>query len=309
MRGFPKAKIICKACGREFETIYKWRNKKFCNRDCYTKFRDKVWDENKGEIIELYNKGFGIWNLEKKFGMSHDFFWQKFKELGIPLNPHAKSLGKRLINLNDSEDLWYIIGCIYGDASAYSFPYLQKWGHKENSRVHRVEMTCKDLDFAETLSNSLKNIGANPHFTTKKSETSNQGFLWKICTDCKPLVKFWDSITDEQVLNLTEQYKIPLIRGIFDSDGTFYHNNGQNSCHISTTIEGRAEFIKKLIESLGFGIAIYKSDNTSKIIKGKLMKTNNPFHYSINIRGGKSEIQRFLELIQPSIERKRWKEN
>jgi hypothetical protein len=57
MRGFPRAKIKCQACGKEFETIYKWRNKKYCGMDCYNKKRLEIWEKNKDEIIKLWKMG------------------------------------------------------------------------------------------------------------------------------------------------------------------------------------------------------------------------------------------------------------
>jgi len=55
------------------------------------------------------------------------------------------------------------------------------------------------------------------------------------------------------------------------------------------------DIIKKIYDSLGFRYSIYKNHTR----KQKLV-------YVISLLGGKKEVRRFLELVQPSIPRKRW---
>lgn len=303
MRGFPRAKIKCQTCGREFDVIYKWRNKKYCGMDCYGKKRLELWEKHKEEIISLFKQGYGIWTLEERFGVGHKLIDEKMKELGIIPNPNSRSLTKNMLDLSPSDALYYVLGCCYGDASAYRYQHPQC----ENAEVCRLEMTCKDRDFIEAFDENCQRIGLNTHSITQKpSKTTNQGFLWKVCIDSKAFVDFWDSITDEQMLGLPQEYKIPFIRGIFDSDGCFYHRKNMKA-GISTAREIRAEFLKELVEKMGFKAGIYKSEyNNYQIENPNGFKSNNPFKYSIEIQGGKPEVQRFLETIQPNIERKRW---
>lgn len=303
MRRFPKAKIKCEECGKEFETLYKWRNKIFCNRTCYEKNRSGTWEKHKKEIISLYKQGYGIFTLEEKFGVNHDTIWRKMKELGIPPNPNSRSLSKNMLDLSPSEDLWYVTGCCYGDASVYSYQHHQC----ENAKYHRLEMTCKDRDFIEAFNDSCKKIGLNTHSINKKpSKTALQGFLWKVCVDSKAFqTDWWDKVSDEQVLNTPMEFKIPFMRGIFDSDGCF---SNRRITQITTANEERANFLKNLIMKMGFKAAIYKSEYKNYQVENPKsgFKSNNPFKYSIYIRGGKSEVQRFLEMIEPNIARKRW---
>jgi hypothetical protein len=287
MRRFQKVQIKCEACGKEFETLYKWRNKIYCNRICYEKNRNGAWENHKKEIIALYKQGYGIFTLEEKFGVSHDTIWRKMKELGIPPNPNSRSLSKNMLDLSPSEDLYYILGCCYGDASPYRYAHPQC----ENAEMCRLELTCKDRDFADAFMESCKKIGLNPHFTTRKSETTRQGFQWKVCCDSKAFLDFWGTITDEQMINLPVQFKIPFIRGLFDSEGCFYKKG--NEAKLATT---KHEILfKNMIENIGFRTATYYCSNN--FAKGL---------YSVDIRGGKYEVERFLKMIEPNIERKKW---
>lgn len=293
MRGFPRVKVVCKGCGKEEEVIYKRRNRKYCNRDCYTKFRNKIWEENKDEIIHLWKEGKGMHTLEKEFGIGHDFIWEKMKSLHIPPNPNSRSLMKRMVNLNPSEDLYYVLGCIYGDASAYKYAYPE--GHSPNSFFHRVEMTCKDRDFIEAFQKSLQSLNMRASINSKPSETTDQGFLWKVCVDSKPLYDLWQSITDEKVLKLPKKFKIPLLRGIFDSDGCFC---SFSEAKITSCDKDRILFLQQIINSLGFHTEIRETKND-------YVKTGK--HYDVLVRG--EEVKKFLNLINPNIQRKKWLEN
>jgi len=247
-----------------------------------------TWRNKKNGIIEDYQNGLSLEQLKKKYNISIFLLRKNFRRNGIKLR--GRSFGK-VINLEPNENLFYIIGVLYGDGSAFCYDSYPNKKYK----VCRIMLDCKDLDFAKAFQNSCKKIGLNARLNTKKKTTFKQGFCWRVDCYSKILYNFYQKFDLNSMLNEKRESKIAFIRGIFDSDGCNCKKN--NIVRITTIRKDFALFLKKLLETMNFKSTIYGGKQNSGYCKEK---------YDVVILGGKSENERFLKTIKPNITRKKY---
>jgi intein-encoded DNA endonuclease-like protein len=281
----------CLNCNGEFELGVNNRIK-FCSRKCYDDNKRIFWNENKGKIIELYKHGYGVHSIERLMEgkISHDFLHRLMKEEKIT-HDDSRSLGKVMVNLQPSEDLFYVLGVLHGDG----WIVYGKHHQCKNSKMCRIALDCADKDFADAFYESCKKIGLNPSVWKHKRPKWTQGFCWRVQATSKVFVEWYKKLDYDYFLNANIEYKIPYIRGVFDSDGCNY--KGMN-VKITSVNREFLEMIKKNVDGFNFETKIRKI----------IWKTGY-CHYDINIMGGKEERKRFLNLINPAIKRKRWINN
>ena len=209
------------------------------------------------------------------------------------------SMGKVHLNLKLTRELGYVVGVIFGDGYIGNI-YTRK-GNRKYIIPSRIELKTKDIEFAKEFFKCCKMIGLNPNIHWKKSYKKNgkDYFYWRVVAYSKILVKWINKLNLETILKFPIEFKIGFIRGLFDSDGTFY-NILNYQCKFANTNFKLVEIYRKILSELGFttSICIHKPNNA-----------NWKPYYEVNIVGGKErnkKIKDFLELIQPSIPRKRW---
>jgi hypothetical protein len=159
---------------------------------------------------------------------------------------------------------------------------------------------AKDLDFAKAFKKALKKIKVNSNFMKINKKGMKQGFYFRVQGYSIQLAK-WLKIKPEKLinlLNLSVEYKIALIRGYFDGDGTLQRYEGKRK-KLVAVITGKNRFmmiiLRELVSDIGFKNSIYKCDN-SKGWSGVL--------YQLWIRGSSEETSRFISVIKPNIKRK-----
>lgn len=191
--------------------------------------------------------------------------------------------------LAPSRELWYIVGVVFGDGSVYI---------KKDSPPHfRVELGVTDKEFAKEFFKCLRKIGLNPFLRKNKSKSCKQGFVWNVYANSKIFYK-WFKKNEENlkklILKVSLKFKISFLRGVFDSDGNLYYtkNKKQIGIRIYSTKIKFVNFIRKLMLKMGFKTSLYYEK------KGFCSK------YVIWLLGGNSEVEKFLNLIQPTISRK-----
>lgn len=239
-------------------------------------------------MIAEYQNGKTIRQVANENNIPYTTFHDKLNKV---VKLRDRSLGKIRVRLQNSKELWYLIGVLFGDGSAYSYPHHQS----KNARVYVIELSCKDREFTDEFSRCCRAIGLNPHRSIKSAKTFKQGFAWKARAYSKTFNQWYDKITYNQILNLPREFKIEFLRGIFDSEGCFY--KPQNAAKITNTKIRFINLIKELLALLDFKVSIYY--HTGGFCSA----------YDISLLGGKEKIREFLELINPTIERKKWREN
>lgn len=247
-----------------------------------------AWRNNKNEIVKDYQNGLSLEQLKKKYNVSVFLLRKNFRKNGIELR--GRSFGK-MINLEPSDDFFYIIGVLHGDGSAFCYDNHPNKKYK----IHRIMLDCKDLDFAQAFQNSCQKIGLKARLNTKKKSTFKQGFCWRVDCYSKILYNFYKKFDLNLMLKEKGKYKIAFIRGMFDSDGCNCKKN--NIVRITTIRNDFALFLKKLLETMNFKSTIYGGIQNSGYVKEK---------YDVTILGGKSENKRFLKLINSNIARKKY---
>jgi intein-encoded DNA endonuclease-like protein len=251
---------------------------------------NRIWDEKKDAIINLYNKGYGVHSLERMGYLSHNYLHQRLKAEGIKPNENSRSLSKVMIDLKPSEDLFYILGCCNTDASVFHVKHHQC----ANSKFSKIFLETKDKDFAIAFYKSCKKIGLNPNMCKHDRPKSKKGFAWRVESNSKVFVEWFKTLNYDYILNSEDILKIAFMRGVYDSDGCSI-----NGSKITSTYLDFISFLKSLTDSLNIQTKIYCSKN-------QLAK--NGVKYDLIVMTGKGERKKFLELIKPAMLRKRWKD-
>lgn len=296
--------FTCVNCGNVGWINYPTR--KYCDMKCEFEFKNKrflaekeeKWDDNKEKIIEMRKNGFSLKTLQKRFKLKgKGFLADKLKDVEPERN--ARSFYKVPVNLAMTPDLAYIMGVMEGDGWVTTYKHHQC----ENSNFNSYGLGVIDEDFADTFMEKCKIISLNPRKYKKPCKTAKQGFIWEIAGSSKIFVEFCRQFDKELVLS-NDAYAINYLRGFFDSEGYFYKYKTTNavSCKMSNCDRELLSFIEKLVSRFGFRYSIY--ENMKKFPNRKPFKL-----YDLDIRGGREEIRRFINLIQPSIKRKQWVEN
>lgn len=280
----------CIVCGKQAHS--KGRERKYCSFKCYYKVKNqhylarkiKRWETSKDKIIEMRRNGYRISVLAKEFELSgKDFLKDKLEELGIRQERNPRSFCKVPINLEPSEDLFYVCGVIYGDGWIRN----EKHHQCKNSRMCQIGLDVADKDFALAFSRSCKKIGLNPSVWKQNKEGWTQGYAWRVLSTSMIFVDWFESIKYDFFLDADEKLQIPFIRGVFDSDGS-----STSRPNITAKKEDFILFMKEIIENIGFSVNLKYYEKWD--------------FYRIYINGDKNEQGRFLEVIIPEIKRKRW---
>jgi len=251
-----------------------------------------TWRNKKNEIIKDYQNGLSLEQLKKKYNISVFLSRKNFRRNEIKLR--GRSFGK-IINLEPNENLFYIIGVLYGDGSAFCYDSYPNKKYK----VCRIMLDCKDLDFARAFQNSCKKIGLKARLNKKKKITFKQGFCWRVDCYSKILYDFYRKFDLNSMLDEKRKHKIAFIRGIFDSEGSNYinHKKGKYGITITTIKKDFSLFLKEIINSIGLEAKTYHHYNQKT---GYTRET-----HRVWILGNKEKRNNFLKIINSNIARKR----
>jgi len=271
--------------------------RKFCSQRCYYVNKNKetaiskkkLWEENKDKIMEMRKNGFSYKTLEKRFRLKGKNSPLRENLKGIRQERNARSFYKVPVNLNPSNDLYYICGVLHGDGWIRNGKHYQN----ENSRMCGIGLDVIDRDFAENFSRCCTNIGLNPALFKHKRKYLKRGFVWRVMAWSSIFVDWFEALDYDHFNNIGNEYKADFLRGIFDSEGSVNKYN----INITSTDYDLMELISNLMEDVGFGNEIKTVDT---VLRGNPYRM---YRIYLNKRDGAKD---FLELIQPSIARKQW---
>jgi len=175
----------------------------------------------------------------------------------------------------------YILGVMFGDGCVWERQMYSKGkkGVKKNGKQYCIELHVKSKKFAYKFREALKNVGLRPHiFKDKNGYFRVRAYAKKFVESFKKLT-FSDieKILSSKKIDYEYELRIRFIRGFYESEGSFQNNK----TFIYNSDFELINFIKKIIESLGFETSLYKQKRG----------------YCLYIKNG----LQFLDLIKPCI--------
>jgi len=181
-------------------------------------------------------------------------------------------------NLSPSRDLSYLIGVLKGDGSVTCSNISRE------SKAYFIKLAVKEKRFAKEFTKKLKEINLKPSFFF--SEGSE---LWIASVSSMKMYK-WYKKRDLDFESI-QMYPKPFLRGIYESDGSYYGQGKPHLYPLVNTDHELVEFVADLLKRFNFETSIYKGR------KGK-------FEWErLYLLGGKEEQRRFIEIIDPCIKR------
>ena len=193
-----------------------------------------------------------------------------------------------------SPSLSYVLGVIDGDG----YVCLER-----KSRNFKVGLNTRDREFAEAFQMALKNIGLKANIYFNKSSK-----MWIVYAYSKPFYSWYRSLTVEEKRKLIQRFPVDYLRGLYDSDGSFYmcksRKNRYPRVMIYNSNIGLLNFARELLAKLGMKsyIHIVHKKGFKSIINGKVAETKRDI-YCLTL--SLSDTRKFISIIKPSIPRKR----
>lgn len=211
-----------------------------------------------------------------------------------------------------TEELGYIIGVILGDGSVM-----------ESDRSKYIALQAKDRDFVEQFGqvfcnwSGLQWDGLNSDNTQMSCSgpiecSGNAINQWRCQKGIKEiyglLIKYQNGdFKVESLLDGSEEFKIGLLRGLYDSEGSILKSCG--IVRFSTTDDKIKLLYMKLVEDL---IGVYLDLDGSWINSNKSTKHKGEFSVTKKNKWGAMDIsiptsytKQFYNIVYPTIERKR----
>jgi len=181
-----------------------------------------------------------------------------------------------LTTISLSPDLAYVLGALLGDGCSDRYE-------------KRITLSVKDEEFADRFAKALRRMGIGVYRRFK------DGF-YHVVGNSLTFHKWLENLSLESLKGIVNSYPIDFLKGFFDAEGSFIvaTKTRQLFCKIHNTREDLIELIKETIVRLGFQVR-------KEVRRYKL---NRKDLYILSILGGKEEVRRFLQLIEP-ISRKR----
>jgi len=198
----------------------------------------------------------------------------------------------KVVNLEPSPSLAYIIGVYFGDASVNIY----------GNYKYRVRLKVVDKEFAEAFARALKEIGANPRIY-EESDGRRKRFVTEATS--KGLYCLLNRPKDV-LFEIARNHPTAFLKGFFDSEGTFNFNSKRGYGYLSASnydIEV-LEFCRELLKGLGMEsrITLTKRKGTKVKLWGKEYEYSSDL-YEIRIYR-KENIFKFYQLIGFTIHRK-----
>lgn len=185
-----------------------------------------------------------------------------------------------------STTLSYILGVLYGDGWVYYYPYR-----------YVIGLNTTDNEFAECFRVALAKIGLHPsRIYTMKRAQENWNDQFRVQAFSKPFYEWFKNLTFDKVHNLlqTPEMKREFIRGFYESEGSLCQSKGYFRVTITNTDMKLLNFVRKILEELGFCFYIYthkqRPKNWAAVSYLGIFRPEN--------------IKRFLVEINPCISRK-----
>ncbi|MBW2674510.1 MAG: hypothetical protein JRD89_14040 [Deltaproteobacteria bacterium] len=237
---------------------------------------DREWLYN-----EHIKEGKSIRQIALEQGVHWNTIQRHLIKNGIPIQKH----GKQYPNLEPSPELSYILGVIAGDGYVSSHSY--------------IELDTKDYAFAQEFRRALKAIGLRANVIERNHWIKNlkrQYHGWKCYIRSVVFVDWFNGLTQEQEEGIAGQYPWEYIRGMFESEGSYYVNtNGSAEVVFSNFDYNLLLMVQRLLTLLGYESNIYEREHKEPF-KGREIT-----EYSLHLLGSSKEKHEFIKKLNPVI--------
>lgn len=195
-----------------------------------------------------------------------------------------KRMPKIKVNLADSEDLFYIIGCLKGDGCVGAF----KRGNREGGLNFSV-ILCPGFSeaFANSFIGSASRIGLHPKISRdKKGEI-------KVVANSKMFVGWYGSLRVSEIeekLKRSYPFATAFIRGFYEAEGSLYPRKSGRCLAISGVNKGLMEMVFRVLRFWGCKVHLSSYLDKRYSRRQYLIRTSARF-----------EIEKFLKGVNPCI--------
>lgn len=226
--------------------------------------RPRVFTEQENNyIIQSINNHSGIKEIAKHLGIDQATAKKQIEKLGLHASYRAKnrSINENYFSSIDTEEKAYFLGLMYTDGS------VRKNGA---TKQIRISLQLKDEHILRTF---LKELNSDVALLYDK-RPGKEAVGFEICNE-----KLFDDLYALGVIpnktylsnsfpKVSEEFKIPFLRGLFDGDGVLSYKENYNEASIgfvSYSLENVQKFqatIDALIEKENSNSIYYKNDKT-----------------------------------------------
>jgi intein-encoded DNA endonuclease-like protein len=196
--------------------------------------------------------------------------------------------------LSSSPSLAYVCGVLLGDGVCCK----SSQGRNKNAVVYVVALEVTEKRFALSFMEALQCLGMHSriYFNKKKG---NRRDTYYVKAYSKRFYQWWtkQTLADFERTFFDEATLLKeFVRGFFESEGSYYDRDYpyyQTFCLMVNTEQTIIHLFEKALSQLSFKTSIHRHEEKRKDRKR--------FVYKLWILGGKSEHNRFIELIKPCI--------
>jgi intein-encoded DNA endonuclease-like protein len=246
------------------------------------------------EINRLYNvEHKTIKEIAEMFGYTYEGMRKWMIRRGLILRSSAESRmirgsgNVKKVNLQPSEQLFYVLGVIYGDGN-----------YRKNGDTYRVELRVTSKAFAKSFEENLRQIGLKPCTWVEKRSERNPSWsdLYTVSACSARLCKWLKEKSYDDIWNIMQtntEYVKAFLRGFYESEGCLHlRKEGGIRVSVSNTKKELIDLVARAVEHLGFkySITTYKDE-----------RYTNGVCYRLEILGRRPEKERFIKLINPCI--------
>jgi hypothetical protein len=264
----------CEICGKLIKTRQYRISKgydRFCSRKCQ-----------------------GIWRSKTIIGIKHPMFGKHHTQEAKSLISEKKA-GKYNItaNIMPSPTVSYILGVLAGDG----YIYVGKRNEREHSVKAMVGLNVKDLPFAMTFAEKLREIGLHPNVATYIQTGLGKGnTMYKVVAYSLQFTTWYKTLSLGDILYkyiLTDTDRMAFIRGFYESEGCYSIYKGYHTIRMANTNPQLLGEVRQMLIKLNYKpSSIIWSENRG-LPNSKLIGV-----FSLN---GEAQTRMFISEIKPCI--------
>jgi AraC-like DNA-binding protein len=255
------------------------------------KFKANIAVEEVKRLYHIEHKT--VKEIAEMFGYSSSGMRKWMIKHGISIRRTAETNALRgsgnikKVNLQPSEQLFYVLGVIYGDGN-----------YRKDGDTYRVELRVTSKTFAKSFEEILRQIGLKPCTWVDKRSERNPSWsdLYTVSACSARLCKWLKEKSYDDIWNImqtnTECVKA-FLRGFYESEGCLHlRKEGGIRVSVSNTKKELIDLVARAVEHIGFkySITTYKNERYA-----------NGVCYRLEILGRRPEKERFIKLINPCI--------
>jgi hypothetical protein len=269
---------VCDGCKREFEKETGLsQHRDSCQIDSATRI----------QAVDLYQSGESYRSVADKLDLprhqvrkllqEHDL-WRSSGEANAVAWDNGR-FDRPEPDLDSSETLSWLIGVLYGDGSVF----------KAASYDYVVSISVVDKVFRDTFADALESIDLVPStYTAKKDKRKDQ---YQARANSKEFWRWWEETSRHTKFGIADEFPAEFVRGVYDSEGSLTRTD-----QIVCSIANQEEWLLRAVKTYAASEGIQVPGPHEGADEMGYLQIKKP-----------EDIKKFLDWIEPTIPRKRWK--